>query len=314
MNSYITIGEIIRHYRIQNGFSQETLAHGICNRKYISLIENNKSIPTLDIINQLSNRLGVNLYDSYALMLRNHDIDTHIKIENLQSFLNEPISDKLIELVNEYKSLPGFQSGEPLQCLKYATALYHGNCLLEHEKAITIALESLSINKVFSINSTDTHKTFTNLELSLLNLIAVNYCRLNQKEEAQKYFTLIQNYLTELFHYNHYATNRNQQFEIKFWATHVCNYFLFFRNTQSFPPDIIDNVLLTLKKYHCNHRLPELLLCKTYLLMQQERYNEATELYQLAHSLGNYLYDPLYHREHNEEYLLGEYYSYFSTC
>lgn len=81
MKTYITIGEIIRYYRKESGLSQEELAEGICDRKYLSHIENNKNIPTLDIINQLSNRLGINLYDSYALMLHKHDIDTYKKIE-----------------------------------------------------------------------------------------------------------------------------------------------------------------------------------------------------------------------------------------
>jgi len=43
MNNYITIGEIIKHYRKQNGLSQETLADGICDRKYLSHIENDKA-------------------------------------------------------------------------------------------------------------------------------------------------------------------------------------------------------------------------------------------------------------------------------
>jgi len=314
MKSYITIGEIIRHYRKERGLSQEKLAEGICDRKYLSHIENNKNIPTLDIINQLSNRLGINLYDSYALMLRNHDIDTHKKIEQLQPYLKGKTSEKIMELVNEYKNLPGFQEGEPLQCLKYATSLYYGNCLLHHEDAIAIALEGLSVNESFCIENVNSQRFFTNLELSLLNTIAVGYCRLGNKEEAQKYFKLIQKYLTNLFNQSHYVTNRNNQFEVRFLATHVCNYFLFFRDTRDFSIEIIDDVLAILKQLNSHFRLPELLLCKVYLLMQAEKQDEAKELYTLAHSLGNYLYDPTYQKEHNEEYLLGEYYTYFSTC
>lgn len=313
MNQYITIGEIIKYYRTEKGLSQNALAQGICDRKYISHIENSKHIPTLDIINQLSTRLGINLYDSYALMLRNHDLDTYKKIENLQSYLVGPTSKNIMDLVNEYKNLPSFQYGEPLQCLKYATALYYGNCLQEHQKAILYAIEALSENESFSIDISNPKRSFSNLELSLLNLIAVSYCRLEQKDEAKKYFELAHNYLVTLFAQNHYATNRNQQFEIKFWATHICNYFLFFRDTHDFSIDILDNVLITLKKYSCNHRLPELLLCKTYLLQQHGKSEDAKKLYLLAHTLGNYLYDPVYHKEHNEKHLLGEYYTYFSS-
>lgn len=314
MKRNITIGEIIRHYRKEKGLSQGELAEGICDRKYLSHIENNKHIPTLDIINQLSNRLGVNLYDSYALMLDNHDLDTYKKTENLIPYLSGETTEELIKLVEEYKDLPGFQDGEPLQYIKYATSLYYANCLEKTEDAIILALEALSVNEPFSIDCVNPNRSFTNIEMSLLNTIAVDYCRLKQMDEAKKYFELIQKYLLNAFQQSYYATNRNNQFEVKFLANHVCNYFLFFRDTEDFPIDIIDNALAILKRLSNHHMLPELLLCKVYLLMQAGKQDEAKELYTLAHSLGNYLYDPTYQKEHNEEYLLGEHYTYFSTC
>lgn len=193
MKSYINIGEIIRHYRKERGLSQQELAEGICDRKYLSHIENNKNIPTLDIINQLSNRLGINLYDSYALMLRNHDIDTYKKIEQLQPYLSGQTPEELIHLVNEYKDLPGFQSGEPLQCIKYATSLYYANCLEKTEDAISLALEALSVNEPFCIDCVKPNRSFTNIEMSLLNTIAVDYCRLKQMDEAKNTLNLSKN-------------------------------------------------------------------------------------------------------------------------
>ncbi len=314
MNHYITIGEIIRYYRKDIGLSQEELAKGICDRKYLSHIENNKNIPTLDIINQLSNRLGVNLYDSYAYMLRHNDIDTHKKIEHLQKYLCGETTEELLYLINEYNELPGFQTGEPLQHLKYAMALYYSNCLQQSDEAISTAIDALSTAQPFFIDNEHDDRHFSNVELSLLNLIAVEYCRIEQKEEAKKYFKLIQNYLVKSFNRSLYATNRNNQFEVKFLANHICNYFLFFRNEKDFPVEIIDKALTILKTLHSHHMLPELLLCKTYLLIQKKKAEEARELYELAHSLGNYLYTPDYQRDHNEKYLLGEYYTYFSTC
>ena len=96
MENNITIGEIIKHYRLQKHLSQEKLAQGICDRKYISHIELGKQIPTLDIVNQLSERLGINLYETYALMLRHHDIETHQKIEQLNQHFSIDKISKLI--------------------------------------------------------------------------------------------------------------------------------------------------------------------------------------------------------------------------
>lgn len=314
MEYYITIGEIIRYYRKEQGLSQDLLSEGICSRKYLSHIERNKQIPSLDIINQLSKRLGVSLYDSYALMLRHHNIDTHKKIEYLTPFLSGETSEELIDIINEYKDLPGFQEGEPLQYIKYASSLYYANCLEETEKAIDIALEALSVNETFAIDDINSKRSFTNIELSLLNTVAVDYCRLGKKDIAKKYFQLIQKYLLKAFQQSYYTTNRNNQFEVKFLVNHVCNYFMFFRDIENIEIEIIDSVLSIQKKLHNNYLLPELLLCKIYLLMESEKTDEAKELYVLAHALGNYLYDSLYQKKHNEEYLLGKYYSYLSTC
>jgi len=312
MEHYITIGEIIKYYRTQQGLSQEALSSGICTRKYLGNIERNLQIPTLDMINQLSNRLGINLYDSYALMLQHHDIDTHNKIEKLIHFLSGETAEELIELINEYKGLPSFQKGEPLQYIKYASSLYTANRLNNKESAISLALEGLSVNEPFNIDSPDSNRTYSNIEMSLLNTIAVNYCRIDNKNEAKKYFELIRDYMMLSFEQSHYATNRNNQFEIKFFANHICNYFLFFRDVEEIPLETIDNVLILLKELDNHHMLPELLLCKTYLLMQKEREDEAKELYVLAHKLGNYLYNPEYQTEHNEKYLLREYYNQLS--
>lgn len=308
MEHYITIGEIIRHYRFEKGLSQENLAEGICTRKYLGNIERNQQIPTLDIINQLSERLGVNLYDNYALMLRHHDIDTHKKIEKLVSYIGREKQEELFQLVHEYKDLPGFQKGEPLQYIKYTTSLYYANCLKDNESAIKIALEALSVNESFNVDCPNLKRTFTNIEMSLLNTIAVDYCRMNNKKEAKKYFQLIQNYLISAFEQSHYATNRNNQFEIKFFANHICNYFLFFRDVEDISLELINHVLCLLKGLSNHHMLPELLLCKTYLLMQVGKEEEAKELYLLSHNLGNYLYSKEYQREHNEKELLREYY------
>ena len=139
MENNITIGEIIKHYRLQKKLSQEKLAQGICDRKYISHIELGKQIPTLDIVNQLSKRLGINLYETYALMLRHHDIETHKKIERLNKCQVLDKRERLIDLINQYKDLPGFQYGEPFLQLEYAKATYTSWPLGNYKQAIEIA-------------------------------------------------------------------------------------------------------------------------------------------------------------------------------
>ena len=307
MEHYITIGEIIRHYRKERGLSQATLADGICERKYISNIENNKNIPTLDIINQLSNRLQINLYETYALMLRHHDIDTHKKIDKLNLCFNQETSEHVLSLIEEYEKLPGFQYGEPLQILNYAKVLYLSDVQKQYTNAIAVAFEAISIRIDFTIENAPTNIFLSNVELSLINTIGVNYCRNKQKSEAKKYFDFLMNYLHQLFAMNHYASNRNNHFELRFLSNVVYNYFIFFRDDLDFDDANIEKTLTLLKSLHCHHNLPELLLCKTYLKCKAEQLEEAKQLYTLAHSLGLYLYEDQY-VENIEKSTLRTYY------
>lgn len=306
MNNYITIGEIIKHYRKQNGLSQETLADGICDRKYLSHIENDKAIPTLYIVNQLSTRLGINLYETYALMLRHHDMDTHKKIEILNQHFNIGAAKQLPNLIEEYESLEAFQSGEPKQTLLHAKVLFTANILHNTEEAIRLAFEGLSINPQFSLDIDTKEIHLTNVELNLLLCIMVSYCRLEKLDEGKKYYTFLYNYITNLFSISHYATNRNEQFELRFLASLVYNHFIFFKDND-YEITHIDKVLELLKSLHSNHTLPELLLCKTYLLSRDDNHTAAKETYSLAHQLGLYLYSAKY-QKHIEKTTLEEYF------
>lgn len=62
------LGDRIKELRLNAGMRQEALAEGICTRSYISLIENNQMIPSNDILQKLSAKLGFDLNsikDSY---------------------------------------------------------------------------------------------------------------------------------------------------------------------------------------------------------------------------------------------------------
>jgi transcriptional regulator with XRE-family HTH domain len=55
------IGAYIRYLRIQNGMTQEELANGICSVPYLSKVENNRLIPSEEIVNLLLKKLGIQI-------------------------------------------------------------------------------------------------------------------------------------------------------------------------------------------------------------------------------------------------------------
>lgn len=62
------IGDIILEFRTKRKMSRNELAAGICTEKFLYLIEKNDRSPSADVLRQLSNRLGVNLFEYYEYL------------------------------------------------------------------------------------------------------------------------------------------------------------------------------------------------------------------------------------------------------
>ena len=107
------IGPIIKEKRISKGLTQKELAEGICTDKYIYLIETKKRNPSVKILNKLSKKLSVDLFEYYQYL---HFENPAIVMEYKQRFerhiqLSEV--EKLKEAADEAAQLSVFQS-EPL--------------------------------------------------------------------------------------------------------------------------------------------------------------------------------------------------------
>lgn len=290
MQSFIKIGDLVQHYRIQKGLTQKELAEGICSREYIYQLEAHKKIPTLYMVNLLSERLGINLYDSYAMMLRHNNIETHQKIVLINQALASADFEELNLLVNKYKKLPDFQAGEPKLFLQYGECVYLSNVLCENQRAIDLAKSVLGISSVDMIERFFTNKYFANIEMLLLNFIAVNSCREKKYVEGKKYFDELYKYLDLLFKENHYISNRNNHFELRFFSNLVYNDFVFFFDKGLFDTNKLEAVLNLLKSLYSHFNLPELLLCRACIYFKNNEADLGNQYKKLAQVLGEYLY------------------------
>ena len=102
---FVDFGDVLRYYRTKAKLSQEQLAEGICTRVYVSEIEKNKQIPTLYMISAFSNKMGINLFDAYGLIIEHNDFDTHNKIELLNEAIHDCDDKRVYELAKEYAAL-----------------------------------------------------------------------------------------------------------------------------------------------------------------------------------------------------------------
>ena len=91
-DKYTHIGEVIAYLRKKKGLSQAALAENICSREYLGKIEKGYQYPTSAVINELCEKLGIDIYEEYSLILRHGGFDRHNMITELNdSFSKEKI-------------------------------------------------------------------------------------------------------------------------------------------------------------------------------------------------------------------------------
>ncbi|KAA0550148.1 helix-turn-helix transcriptional regulator [Bacillus sp. BGMRC 2118] len=92
----VKIGDRIRFYRIQQNKTQEDLANGLISVSYLSKIENNLSLPSLEVVDMLCEKLGIRFIDEeepnlleelkdwYKLMVFQEKEEAESRYENLK--------------------------------------------------------------------------------------------------------------------------------------------------------------------------------------------------------------------------------------
>ncbi|MET3696484.1 helix-turn-helix domain-containing protein [Bacillus oleivorans] len=140
------IGERIRFYRLQQNKTQEELASGIISVSYLSKIENNQSLPSVEVLTLLCNRLNISLNDEgepnvldrlkdwYKLII-NRDTDLAAKeYEEMKGIMNQKDSTGLLyfmmfelrfHLLNRNISL----ANQQIERLQEYTTLFSGDLL-----------------------------------------------------------------------------------------------------------------------------------------------------------------------------------------
>ncbi|MTI71210.1 MAG: tetratricopeptide repeat protein [Firmicutes bacterium] len=106
---FLNLGEKIRKLRKEKGLTLEELAGDIATKSYISLIENNKSVPRLDVLKHIANMLEVEL--EYLVKDENTEAKEYcdLKIKELKTNLEykeykivETLITELEEIIEKY--------------------------------------------------------------------------------------------------------------------------------------------------------------------------------------------------------------------
>ena len=288
----VNFGEVLRYYRKSEHLSQEHLAEGICSREYIGLIEKGENIPTLYMIYAFSKRMGVNLFDAYAMIVEHNDLDTHKKIEKLNEAIALHDDTQAYKLAVRYSSLPGFSHGVPLQCIKHAFSLYFSNTLRDYERSVAYASEGLAVSGITNLD-TVSPTTLTSVDMCLLLVKSVDLCRAGKKEEGRQHLEFLYDCTKCRILESRYIANRNRRFDINLFATVAYNLCEFFPDDADNNISYLDEAIQILDRYQCDNMLEELSLYKAKYLYDKGKREEA----QVYFNAGYY---PLLHKTSRE--------------
>lgn len=282
----ITIGEVIKYYRNKLNISQDMLAEGICSRKYIGDIEHGKSIPTLDMVNQLSRKLGTDLYATYSSLFRYPDFETYLICKEIGRTIGRRDFKRIEKCVEEYADRENFFTGEPRQIICQAKAIISG-LRYEFDSAQRVIEEGMRINHP-TFPRLETDKGYSNVELALLLSYGVTLGRMNKIQEAAFFFDSIKRQATSGLA-EKYEAEKNRAFYLNLLCSAVYNKYIFCPQIPDHVISEIDEILEYQRTNNRIHMITELLLCKADCLYLTD-IKAAKKAYSQAKVMGTFYY------------------------
>lgn len=265
-DKFTHIGEVISYLRKEQNMSQSELADDICSREYISQLEKGLKFPTTYMINQFCDKLDVNIYEEYALLLQHGGFEQHQMIMTINDHIEPEKGHLLLDLATEYENSGVPIEGELLQHICYAKALYYGNIDRQIEKAIQYCLEGIHYHyRNFDFSNSFESYRLSNIEINLLQCLFNQYYRIGNSELSLIGKKHLFSYLRQKLNTNHYIVHKRLHFELVGLALLTHNIFLHGQNI--LPLDellsMVNTSISLLKKYGYSENLPSLLFDRT---------------------------------------------------
>ncbi|HDR8469634.1 TPA: helix-turn-helix transcriptional regulator, partial [Bacillus cereus] len=148
---FYDLGITIKELRIKKNISQSELCHGICSQSQISKIEKGVIYPSSILLYQLSERLGIDPNNIFALT-QNKKLKY---VENVKCVIKDCLKQKqykeLYEIVKKEKNENNFQSTEDKQFLIWHEAI----AIFMVDKSIKTALDFLNNALKLTLTNSD---------------------------------------------------------------------------------------------------------------------------------------------------------------
>ncbi|MGM1503196.1 helix-turn-helix domain-containing protein [Bacillus cereus group sp. BceL240] len=175
------LGITIKELRIKKNISQSELCHGICSQSQISKIEKGMIYPSSILLYQLSERLGIDPNNIFALTQ-----NKRLKyVENVKYVIKDCLKQKqykeLYEIVKKEKNLNNFQTKDEKQFLMWHEAI----AIFMVDKSIKTALDFLNNALKLTLTNSD---FLSEREIDIMQTIAIFYAENKEYEKSINIF------------------------------------------------------------------------------------------------------------------------------
>ena len=195
-------GITIKELRINKNISQSELCHGICSQSQISKIEKGVIYPSSILLYQLSERLGIDPNNIFALT-QNKKLKY---IENVKYVIKDCLKQKqykeLYEIVKKEKNLNNFQTNEEKQFLIWHEAI----AIFEVNRSTKTALTLLNYALKLTVTNAD---CLSEREIDIMQAMAIFYA---ENKEYEKSINILRRCLTN---FNKLDFPRDKEIKLK---------------------------------------------------------------------------------------------------
>ncbi|HFJ9272015.1 MULTISPECIES: helix-turn-helix domain-containing protein [Bacillus] len=258
------LGITIKELRIKKNISQSELCHGICSQSQISKIEKGMIYPSSILLYQLSERLGIDPNNIFALTQ-----NKRLKyVENVKYVIKDCLKQKqykeLYEIVKKEKNLNNFQTKDEKQFLIWHEAI----AVFMVDKSIKTALDFLNNALKLTLTNSD---FLSEREIDIMQTMAIFYA---ENKEYEKSINIFKRCLTN---FNKLDFPRDKEIKLKL----MLNLAKCFDFTYQYEEAIkyIDKGIKLAINLHTLYLLGELFYLKGQCLLKMKQHNVEDVIY-----------------------------------
>ncbi|HGN6579649.1 transcriptional regulator [Bacillus cereus] len=258
------LGITIKELRIKKNISQSELCHGICSQSQISKIEKGMIYPSSILLYQLSERLGIDPNNIFALTQ-----NKRLKyVENVKYVIKDCLKQKqykeLYEIVKKEKNLNNFQTKDEKQFLIWHEAI----AVFMVDKSIKTALDFLNNALKLTLTNSD---FLSEREIDIMQTMAIFYA---ENKEYEKSINIFKRCLTN---FNKLDFPKDKEIKLKL----MLNLAKCFDFTYQYEEAIkyIDKGIKLAINLHTLYLLGELFYLKGQCLLKMKQHNVEDVIY-----------------------------------